>query len=264
MRSTNGIRLSAILAALALAGVLVAGCGGDDGDGQSPAAAQTPAERSPESFARQVGRLLAETKGKKDCGALEAINKRSIYEFTCPPVAEVRKSMARFEVLDTGAYGTAAVVDYKSGKARDGASMVLMRHPGGQWMVTRFGLLTESSVGSSDEESRPGFDKVVRRYLRAVEARDCKAYADFAVTSSAEPQTICRLEFPLTQKLATALKESGNPRPRYLGGNDSFGFYGLETDRPKPRYFTISVIKTVPGSLQPFLVLDVADGPVEG
>lgn len=251
----------AALAALA-AGAAIAGCGAEDDAESSGSAGSAAAEEPPQAFARRFAREVARVRRKRDCDGIEAVNERSIYDFRCPALPDVRRSMARFEVTDAAAYGTGAVIDYKTLEARDGASMVVLLAPDGRWAISRFGILADASVGTDDGPSRAGFDEAVDRYLAAVRGGDCDAYRKAAVTSAVERRRICSGEFEQTKPLARRLRASGDAQPDYLGGNETFGFYGLTLDRPEPHYFTISVVKAVPGSLRPFLVLNVASGPL--
>jgi hypothetical protein len=249
MRVIRG-RLLPSLALVAVACALVAGCGGGD-----ESEANLPAPKgSPEQFAEQLAELLVKARAPQDCAPLRKIESRSFFQFQCPTSKQVRRSMAEFEVLEADNYGAGAVVDYKSGRAGDGASMVLFLSSNRLWSLTRFGIIAKESVGSDDSDNRAGFRKAVDGYLGAVRRRKCKDYMEYALTSS--DQSTCRVQFPVTKPLGDALKANPKTEPEYLGGNGTFGFFGVETRKPKPAYRTISVIKTAPGSLQPYLVMD--------
>lgn len=259
MGGNGGTR--SLLTACVAACVVAAGCDGGD-DGRTPAATQvSQAKGSPARLAERLGELLAQTTSKKDCKPLERISRRSLESFACPPTSELRRSMASLEVTGAAVYGTGAVVDYRSGAADEGA-MVMFLDPDRKWAVSRFGLLQQPSAGTSDEESRPGFDRAVAGFLRAARQRDCDLFRKHFATFSADPKAVCLREFQQTRELGQALEASGAPAPDYLGGNEAFGFYALRLAKPEPRYLTISVIKTTSGSLRPFLVLNAAPGPM--
>lgn len=250
------------LAMLLAISAVALGCG-SDGDATS-AARPEAAKGSPAQLAERLGRLLATTtKKKKHCGQLDRLTRRAFYDFRCPQLRDVRRSMARFEVIGSATYGTGAVVDYRTGALEDGAVLTMRVAPDGAWTLSRFGLLYEPAVETSDEDSRDGFDSAVQGYLEAVRERDCDLYARHSF-SEAEEDDICKTDFAQTEHLAKTLEANPAAAPEYLGGNESFGFYGLTLPEPKSRYLTINVVKAAEGSLRPFLVLDVTPGPAAG
>jgi hypothetical protein len=58
--------------------------------------------------------------------------------------------------------------------------------------------------------------------------------------------------------LARQLKDHTDAKPRRLGGNGTFTFYGLRTGG---RYRTVVVLKTAPSEAQPYLVMRAFSGP---
>lgn len=203
-----------------------------------------------------LAKVMKEARARKDCKTVESLNRRSAIRVACPAPPQVRKSMARFELVEAASYGTGAVVDYTSGEAKGGAAIVLFVAPDRRWAISRFGLVTKPTVGSSDEESRAGFDDTVEDYLRAVRERDCKAFDQNALTASPERKVVCQSEFKQTKGLADSLAANPAADPEYLGGNETFGFYRLGLTKPKRQDLTISVMKTPEGSLHPFVVLN--------
>lgn len=248
--------------ALLLCGVLVA-CGSDDGestakqDGVKFSAASEPEK----TFIERMARLLATTTSKKDCAQLEEINGRSYARFSCPPDRALRKSMASFEVVGSKTYGTGGLVDYKSGEIKDGAAIVLFVGKDRNWAVSRFGVLTEPSVGTSDEKSREGYDRTVDAYLSSVRERDCKAYKKVAFTDGSKGAEVCKRLFGATAPLAKRMKANPSAEPRYLGGNGTYGFYSLETQKPLPENSTISVVRGNEAGDAAYVVLDVVPSP---
>jgi len=249
---------------MAICGFVGAGCGGDEqSDAERESARRvSSASEPPDVFAVRMANLLETASRKKDCPQLDAINARSLIRFPCPVENKgLRTSMARFKVLDAAEYGTGAVVDYKSGEVAKGASIVLFAAPDRNWGLARFGVVSGRTVGTSDDETRDGFDKAVAGYLAAVEKRDCKAYNQLAVTKADDDKAVCKTEFPSTAELAKKLEANPSARPSYEGGNSVFGFYTLETSKPEPANVTISVVKANAKSPQPYVVLDVAPSP---
>jgi hypothetical protein len=227
---------------------------GDDGEAQS-----SLAKEPPEAFAARTAKLLETIKGKKACGPLNAINGRSVTRLPCPPPKALRKSMASFKITGAEEHGTGAVVDYKSGAAKAGAAILLFVDPKKQWSISRFGVKTDPAVGTSDRDSRKGFDTTVDGYLKAVRERDCDAYFKHAITKSQDKPTVCKGEFAATGVLAKRMKRDAKARPEYLGGNETYGFYSLETTKPNPpSTVTISVMRLAAKPKPRFAVLDIA------
>jgi hypothetical protein len=254
---SRGVRGS--LAAIGACAALAMGCG--DGDGSSDEAgkdAPTPsvAAEGASAFVNRLAKLLETTAKPEECGDLEAINRRSLTRFPCPPSKGVAASMSRFEVVGADEYGTGAVVDYKSGEAKDGAAIVLFVATDRNWAISRYGVVTKPSVGTSDAGSRAGFRKAVDNYLQAIRDRDCRKFVAVAVTDAPD-EKVCRSTFDPSSALAKRLEQNQGATPKYEGGNSTYGFFSLETTRPKPESSTLSVVR----SGGTYLVLDVAPSP---
>ncbi len=263
MRLVRARSLSPLSVVAVICLALVSGCGGDgDANGSEEVSARRAVvERQAAAFATRLANLIATSERKQDCDLLQEISSRSRTTFPCPAERDFRRSMARFEVTGTAAYGTGAVIEYKSGTVKDNASILLYVDPRGEWAVSRFGLLNEPAVGTSDDANEEGFKKAIDGYLNALNKRDCAAYNDFAYTGSTDEKKVCKTQFPATRTLSTLMSQDGRIDLRYLGGDRIYGFYALELDKPAPRRFTVSLTKTPGGSVEPFVVLDVAEGP---
>jgi len=232
--------------------LVLAGCG-DEADSTAAAGLDTEP-------ARMVKRMLADAavaKNKQDCAFVARVNLRSTTKIICPSAtAQARRSLRTVELTDAAVHGTGAVVAFRSKAAPNGAAAVLSRDKQGQWALKQFGIVT---TGSEDTGSR----KAVDAYLEAVRKQDCDAYFKSAYTQAAETRVACRQELPLTRELADALKANPTARARYLGGSRGLGFYGLETTKPQPAYYTISTATTPEGSLRPSIVLAFQRGPLQ-
>ncbi len=244
----------------AIAAVAAMGCG-DDESKETPEKPQiAAAKESAKTYVARTIKLIETTERKQDCAQLDVANQRSFFRPSCPPPKALRESMASFKLLGVEEYGTGAVADYRSGAAKDGASIVLFVGPGRDWGISRFGVFSSGTVGTSDEESRDGFDEALEGYLDAVRKRDCAAFIDHAATDSKGKQ-ICHTEFAATETLARKLKANPKAEPAYQGGNEMFGFYTLETKKPDPENLTISTIKAADQPADRYLVLTVAPSP---
>jgi hypothetical protein len=259
--------LPSLCAAALLAAAALGGCGGDDDE--STAKDKQPAKQiktfsaagePPEVFIERTARLLATVSEKKDCLELKDVNRHSLTRFPCPAPKSLRKSMASFEVVGSEEYGTGAVVDYKSGDVKDGAAILLFVAPDRKWGISRFGIITQPSTKTSDADNSEGYAKAVDDYLAAIRKRDCKAFAAVVFIPSESKQNVCKTTFALTEPLAKRMKDFPSAKPKYEGGNASFGFFSFETRHPDVESRTISVVATG-GPAQRYLVLDVAPSP---
>lgn len=249
----------------AMAATVAAGCGG--GDDESTANDE-PVEVSAASepakvFAERMAKLLETTTAKKDCAPLEQIVSRSATQLPCPAPKKFRDSMASFEIVGAEEYGTSAIVDYKSGNVKEGAAIVLAVAPDRGWGVSRFGILTKPSTETSDAENREGYAKAVDEFLTSVRERDCDAYVAVTFNGDKKKDEVCKDVFPATSKLAKTLEANPDAKPRYEGGNETYGFYTLEVAKPKRVNYTISMAEADSDKKgpRPFVVLDVTESP---
>lgn len=261
LRGVGG-RLSAAVCAGALAAMVAAGCGGDDESTAKEEQVDVSAAGEPVGdFMTRMAKLLETTTDAKDCAELSAITSRSMTQFPCPADKGLRKSMGQFKIVGAKEYGTGGVVDYTSGEIKDGAAIVLFVSPDRNWGIGRFGIVSEPSTESGDDETRDEYAKAVDKYLTAVRERDCDAYFNIKFNGEDKKDDVCKQSFPGTKPMAKLLKTNPDAKPRYEGGNDTFGFYSLETSKPKPANLTISIAKASEKSAVPFVVLDVTPAP---
>lgn len=257
----GGVRFWALGLCAAAIAVGAAGCGGDEEEskaqGQEFALANEPAG----VFMRRTAKLLATTKARKDCQELDAVNAQSTLRFSCPPDKKLRASMKDFEIVGAATYGTGAVIDYKSGEVGGGATIVLFVAPNRNWGIARFGVLTEPSTDTSDDETREKYDETVEAYFAAIRDRDCAAFMKVAFISSEIEKGFCKKRFPGTKALAKRLRANPSDEPVYQGGNGTYGFYKFETAKPTPSNVTISVVKGEAEGSERYAVLSMAPSP---
>lgn len=236
------------------------------GDDESTGGAGTPrkilaANEDPAAFALRMATLLETARTEKDCKEIYEINGRSVAPLPCPAPADFRKSMARFEVVGADIYGTGGVVDYKSGRAPDGAALVLYVARNRRWGVGHLGLSTEPSVGTGAGPSRAAYRATVDRYLEAVRKRDCDEFLEVAATATNDEEQNCREPFEATKPLADRLRRNPSAKLKYEGGNRAYGFFSLETPKPQPENSTISVIGLSDAGRTTYAVLDIVAAP---
>jgi hypothetical protein len=248
---------------LTIVGIAAAGCGGGDGD--SADAESNGLSSEPAKLIEKILHTTAAAKKPADCKEVATINLRSQTKSICPPLdAQGRQASRTTKLTRAATYGTSAVIDYKSKGAPKGASILLYRNSEGQWTIGRWGLLYGETVGTDDADAHERSAKVVDRYLTAVRDRDCKSFLKYAAARSEDPKVACKQEFAAMKPLADALRANPTARPAYVDGNEAFGFYRLDLNRPKPVSYTISTTKTADGALRPHVVLDSVLGPTAG
>jgi hypothetical protein len=255
-------RAAALLGAVLVLCAVATGCSSDDGDSEAaPDAPElSPRAQSAYDFAEELGRLQLRATSAKRCEELRAIDERSPFDLSCPVGDTSRQSLRYYKVRNAEAYGTGAIVDYQAAEQRIKASMVLSLTPEGEWSISRYGMLNLPAAGTSDKTTRAGYADIVDRYLKAVLRRDCEEFKEVAVTPRLGNEP-CGIELPQTKWLADLMKADPDAKPRYLGGNATYGFFALETDGPKPSYTTIGAYRA-PLAGNRSAVLDPIPGPV--
>lgn len=254
-------RLVAALGLVATMAAVSVGCGDDDSTAEEEPTPVAAASEPARVFVERMAKLIATTTKPDDCDELTAIASRSVTRFQCPVSKPFRKSMSRFEIVGAKEYGTGAVVDYKSGQVKDGAAITLFVGEDRNWGVGRFGVVSKPSTKTSDAGNREGYARAVERYLTAVRTRDCDAYFDVTFNAEDAKAKVCKNVFPATQNLAKRLQLNPEAKQQYEGGNESYGFFSLETAKPKPQSVTISIVKTAASGPKSFVILDATPGP---
>jgi plastocyanin len=254
---------AAVLASLAIA----AGCAGEPDDASTSGkdgstqrsrdqgAALPPVFERPEKVVTDIANRIARARSRADCRPIERVNARSAYDYRCPESREAAFSLRFFGIEGSESYGTGAVVDFHTTLTPDeGTSIVLAVTPGSKWSVTRYSIVTPPTVRTSDADSRDGFDSATSAYLDAVRSGGCHAYATRSrIPEEGDGPGPCRGSVDLGRHLRASAKRE----LEYLGGNGTFGFYGLTIDGPKRRYWTVSVMRRG----DDYGVLDAVRGP---
>lgn len=265
MSSTCRARILALAATACLA---VAGCGGDDeqtaGSASTPAAGPASPAPEPKQDIQDFAKLLDTALTTPGCDGLDTkVNKpeEGGISIVCPADdPKVAKASADYETTGAESYGSAAVIDYTSAEAPQGGTWELSLGSDGTWVIDA-GSITRTETVGSELDDRAAFESVLERFLDSVRRDDCDGFFKYAVTASQDKPVACRDELPVYDALATALKADPEAKPFFIGGNARYAFFGLETDKPKPAYRTVTVVKSAEGADQPYLVARTKLGP---
>lgn len=248
-----GSRLLMVLVASALMASWATACGDEE------SGANKPSDAFAEDYVKRVTRVLATSPNKLKCLRMTPFNSAASVPIPCPFPKKARQSLKRFAVTDSAVYGAGAVVDYTSGDAPNGASVVLVRRPTGDWAISRFGLVGGPTVGTDDGPSRVGFDKGLAGYLDSARKGSCKQYDAFVLSAyEGNRKHICKKELRQTRALVKTFPKLAK---RYVGGNSQFGFYLMTASKPESIRRTVIVVKVDGDSGSPYQVLDSVPAP---
>ena len=247
------------LGAIAFAAVALAACGGDDG---GTAKLDVPKANAPLSdLADRTQKAMTAT--DEDCPGLDQINREqdAYVRLNCASQGKnVQFELLDFKVRGGAEYGSGGVIDFTNNGSQKGAALVAVINREGHWSYQRSRRLNGPSIGTQPD--RQAMESVLNdHFLPALRDGDCDEFFLSAATDASDRGTACKQELPAYSELSTELKESGNAKAVWLGGNKWFGFFGLQTDKPKKQYRTIVVQKNGPGERGQYVVEPTTLGP---
>ena len=258
-----GVHAKQMVIALAVAATLGA-CGGDDGDGGGDtgggvpaAAAKRPQPKEPVDAT--VARLRPAVEGG-DCKERAELFLHSGHKGPGEPLVPSREQCAKyeefskfldgFEPSESREYGTAAVVEGKTAKSREGETVsgLWVLDKGGAWKGIFFGTSRTPQVGQSPPDPA-AFDRAAQNFFQAARDRDCgqlfKRLTNDSqyVTARGNDETKFCADLDAAYERRTGqlfdIAEHGTKAPERLGQTRDLGFYGL--DLGNGRYITLVV-----------------------
>jgi hypothetical protein len=157
----------------------------------------------------------------------------------------LRKGFGTFKSPRGLAYGTAAEIDAGTGYAVP-ATIVLTLDSDHRFHV----VFIEFNYGSIGSKPASGFDRNARLAIDAIRRADCGgflqvAFRSFGLGGGSDSAVCGRLA---RSSLHAALVASPGARPRKLGGNSQFAFYGLSA---AGRYWTVVMSQQAPAANLP-------------
>ena len=240
----------AVLVVVAIA-MATAGCGSGVRGSSPPTEPTNPTPHQVLSEGAPIGsppirediteaqRRIANTIDSGDCERINALYTLASVETEIDDSCETLKTLGRSRVSGLASYGAqAGVVGYTT---RDGpASMILVRDSDGLFHIALVAShQTPTTVGTPF--AKP-FDAVAGAAVEALRRRDCDGFLTVANRESgigALPRWQACLAVEV-DPVQSGLFDTPDARPRRLGGNGFFAFYGLDTDNA---YFTIVLAK---------------------
>lgn len=207
----------------------------------APAAAKTP---KPRTAIRAWAQQWQQAGRSGDCTFLGGV-----YSFPSSDAASCgfyTNRLARVKVLKTQAFGTGALIRWsapnsQSGVPRESVYFSTRRAGGTAWEDTSvvtgiFGYLGIDSIGTKPNHVK-AMDAAAASYVKILRTKNCnRLYALEKHPVNATKAKQCAGTFAAS--LATLLRTHPRAKAVRLGGNGSWGFYGLDLGR---RYLTIPI-----------------------
>ena len=157
----------------------------------------------------------------------------------------LRQGFGTFKSPRGASYGTGGVIDYATGYATPGTTVLALDSDGRFHVV--FVDFTYGSIGS---EPNPAFDRNARLAVAAIRRGDCQAflgvaYRKFGLGGGSDASVCKRLA---STTLRRELENAPPAKPVKLGGNSLFAFYGL---RAGNRWYTVVMAQQTPSTKLP-------------
>lgn len=248
MPSLKVIHLALVAALAGL--VLTAGCGGEEEPAGTETEASTTAPEPEVAEAPEIaGERMKPVKAKETLAqAVERIQK-TVESGDCKKIAAIfpvsRESTDQQadcdfltaalngEVIGFQEFGGGGLIDLQGPDNGDGTAVTILDSDGRHHVSFVDTFLAGGTVGTDTEfEPDPGIDKVAEAAVDALQEEDCEAFQNlthkrFGVGASPDESQICT--FVKDSSVREALEEFPKTEVESLGGNDEYGFYGLET-----------------------------------
>ena len=186
-----------------------------------------------ETVAQSIFRIQVALR-KKGCTArLKQLFHSAYGDVGAPGCKYLRQGFGTFKAPRGAEYGTGAVIDYATGYATPGTT-VLALDTDGRFHVA-FADFTYGSIGSAPN---PLFDRNAKLAVEAIRRGDCQAflgvaYRKFGLGGGSDASVCKRLG---SNTLHRELADAPKAKPVKLGGNSLFAFYGLTVGT---RWYTI-------------------------
>ncbi len=251
--------LLCVLAALALA---LAACGSEDETtttsngttttGENGEKVEPPGVNESRESIDEAAKVLEKAATKNDCEALKEFVLASRQDThatkrTCKLIAGRLKG-ASLEGAD--GFDGGGVIEFTRGARTVPALMLVDRD--GRFKLLQLGTPSEqASLGTKVDK---GFDDAAADVVKAVAKKDCKAFRKvssqfFGPGSARLPdKQVC--EYVKNGPIATVTAEDRSVKPKPLGGNEAYAFYGVGS---KTRFVTLIMTRQTPEGVPPSL-----------
>ena len=208
-----------------------------------------------------MAKLLATTTAQKDCAQLEEINAALLRPLLLPARKGPAPEHAGFELVGAAEYGTGGVVDYRSGKLKDGAAVVLLSRPTATGASAASASSPTPSTKTSDDDSRDGYRAGCRRLSRRHPRARLQGLPKVAfISPEVKDKEICSKVFAATKELAKRMKAAARRRAGLSGWQRHLWLLQLRDDEPD-RQLDDQRRQVRLGRRGSYVVLDVAPSP---
>jgi len=241
-----------------LCAAAASGCGGDDEE-----SVDTPkAKETVQTFQARLTTAVAAIE-RSQCDAVNEFNSKAGLPLPCD--ARAKKTFANFQVTGTKAYGSGAVVEFRSDETQGGLGVYTIAiGEDGRYHLTGGPLvpIVQKSTLGEKATKTDEMDDAANGMVDAIRANDCNRFVAAVVTPEGlSKEQTCEQE--LTDAYAglrQQLTQHKDAKPERLEGNAAFMFYALRTGE---QYRTLIVTRTGPGAPKPFLGFVTFRGPGE-
>ena len=173
---------------------------------------------------QQAQERIKKTASSKDCDTVNELNPISRPAMSTDERCKFLQS-ALDDPVNAAQYEDGGVIEYKVGDATINALMV--RDSDGLFHVTYLDpRVPESTIGT---KLAPQFDQVANDAVDALRKGDCEAFTKVAFVEfgagAGDHERVCA--YVSNVPLAKLLQKDPNAKPKLMGGNGTFAFYGL-------------------------------------
>jgi hypothetical protein len=198
--------------------------GSQQGSGGQQLIGPPPAREDLAEAEKRIGDAIS----SGDCNKINELNPVSIPQFDTPERCDYLKRLGDADPAGSESFKDAAgVVDYKTPTRR--FSVVLLRDVDGLYHVLTIDpFLSSGTVGTPFADQ---FDSAAQQAFDALKTKDCNSYYEVVYrltgVGSLDKKKVC----PHVEQnpIASIVQNDQSAKPKPLGGNGYFAFYGVDT-----------------------------------
>ena len=216
-----------VLLAVAVAGTLVAGCGGGDDSASAPEAASGKPLEPPQAkeSLSEAQRRIDDLVNGDDCDEINTLNPITRTALNTPEHCDYLQQLAGLEVVGKQEVPGGGLIEYERGEGV--VTAILIVDSDRRYHVALLDPLNPGrTVGTPFAHE---FDRVAAEAVEALQEPDCGRYLDLAHrygrAASLKPDEACEALTP--NPVQAVLATAPSAKPTSLGGNSRYAFYSL-------------------------------------